>query len=122
MSTDSKPLTLLKAYRIAYNLDANKICVRAAISRPYLTRLEQGAVPTADVALRVVQALRDKECVRIAQPSAQPNTNKIEMLEHARRLIEIAQEKHTDFAEGIQEVHLLYPSRYQEGVIEHGHS
>lgn len=116
MATDSKPLTLLKAYRIVNNLDTNKICTKADISRPYLTRLEQGAIPSPDIAERLVKVLKDQDCARATQPSAQ--SAKIEMLECARRLITTIAAQHPEFErEGIREIHLLYPARFQVGGL-----
>ncbi|PCE30072.1 helix-turn-helix domain-containing protein [Burkholderia ubonensis] len=121
MATDSKPLTLLKAYRLINNLDTNKICTKADISRPYLTRLEQGAIPSPEIAERLVSVLQDHDCARASQPSAQPA--KIELLQSARRLIDATTAKHPDFAlDGIREIHLLYPARYQVGTADHGNT
>lgn len=116
MATDTKPLTLLKAYRIVNNLDTNKICTKADISRPYLTRLEQGAIPSPEIAERLVKVLKDQDCARATQPSAQ--STKIEMLECARQLITSIAARHPEFVrEGIREIHLLYPARFQVGVV-----
>lgn len=121
MSTESKPLTLLKAYRIVHNLDTNKICERANISRSYLTRVEQGVTPSAEIAARLVQVLTDVDCVRASQPSNTPN--QVETLESARRLVERTKVLHEEFArEGIREIHLLYPKRYQAEGSEHGYA
>ena len=108
-----KPLTLLKAYRLANNLDTAKICLRADISRPYLTRLEQGSIPSPDIAERLVKVLRDADCVRdSSRPSENPQ--KIELLDAARRLIDVARTRDTEFAvHGVREIHLLYPERYR---------
>ncbi|SEI14462.1 helix-turn-helix domain-containing protein [Paraburkholderia hospita] len=120
MATETKPLTLLKAYRIVNNLDTTKICVKADISRPYLTRLEQGAIPSPEIAERLVKVLKDQDCARVSQPSAQSRRQqetKIEMMESARHLVSQTAEKHPEFArDGIREIHLLYPARFQEGV------
>jgi transcriptional regulator with XRE-family HTH domain len=108
-----KPLTLLKAYRVAQNLDTAKICLRADISRPYLTRLEQGSIPSPDIAERLVKVLRDADLVRdSSRPSENPQ--KIELLDAARRLIDAVRTRDAEFAEhGVREIHLLYPDRYQ---------
>jgi len=107
----TKPLTLLKAYRIANNLDTNKICIKADISRPYLTRLEQGATCSPDIAERLVKVLIDAECTRQAERSGNPL--KVEMLESAKRLIELTKAQDAEFSKfGIREIHLLYPERY----------
>ncbi|RKP47575.1 helix-turn-helix domain-containing protein [Trinickia fusca] len=119
MSTRPKPLTLLKAYRIANNLDTNKICEQARISRSYLTRVEQGATPSAEIAARLVRVLTSAECVRVPQRATTPT--RAESLESARRLLEQTKALHAEFAEqGIREIHLLYPQRYQAGVEDHG--
>jgi hypothetical protein len=103
MTIDSKPLTLLKAYRIVNNLDANKICELASISRSYLTRVE----------------LTNIDCVRTAQRASSPT--RVESLESAKRLLERIRALHAEFAkEGIREIHLLYPQRYQAGVDDRG--
>lgn len=108
-----KPLTLLKAYRVSQNLDTAKICLMADISRPYLTRLEQGSIPSPDIAERLVKVLRDPDCVRdSSRPSENPQ--KIELLDAARRLIDGIRTRDIEFAShGIREIHLLYPERYQ---------
>jgi transcriptional regulator with XRE-family HTH domain len=121
MTIDSKPLTLLKAYRIVHNLDTNKICEKAKISRSYLTRVEQGATPSAEIAARLVEVLKNLDCVRASPRSATPM--KLESLEGARRLVELTKTTHLEFEqEGIREIHLLYPQRYQSGVVDHGHA
>jgi transcriptional regulator with XRE-family HTH domain len=108
-----KPLTLLKAYRVAHNLDTAKICQRADISRPYLTRLEQGAIPSPDIAERLVKVLKNAECVRDSSRASE-NPQKIELLDAARRLIDVVRTSDPDFAaNGVREIHLLYPERYQ---------
>lgn len=118
MSAESRPLTLLKAYRIVHNLDTNKICEQAKISRSYLTRVEQGVAPSVEIAARLIKVLTNVDCVRAAQPS---NTrNQLETLESARRLVERTRALHAEFArEGLREIHLLYPKRYQSGEEEH---
>ncbi|RDU98739.1 helix-turn-helix domain-containing protein [Trinickia dinghuensis] len=118
MSVESRPLTLLKAYRIVHNLDTNKICEQAKISRSYLTRVEQGATPSAEIAARLVEVLTNVDCVRASQPS---NTrNQLETFESARRLLDRIKVLHTEFArEGLREIHLLYPKRFQLGEGEH---
>ncbi len=77
MAIASKPLTLLKAYRIVHNLDTNKICQKAEISRPYLTRLEQGAIPSPEIAERLVKILTDADCAgaRRDHQRNQPRSN-----------------------------------------------
>src|SRR5579863_3854396 len=104
-----KPLTLLKAYRVAHNFDTAKICLRADISRPYLTRLEQGSIPSPDIAERLVKVLSDADCVRdSSRPSENPQ--KLELLNAARRLIDVVRTRDTEFAaHGVREIHLLYP-------------
>lgn len=120
MANESKPLTLLKAYRIVNNLDTNKICEQARISRSYLTRVEQGATPSAEIAARLVEVLTNVNCVRASQPCATTPT-KAESLESARRLLDRTKALYAEFAEeGIREIHLLYPQRYQAGVEDHG--
>lgn len=118
MSVESRPLTLLKAYRIVHNLDTNKICEQAKISRSYLTRVEQGATPSAEIAARLVEVLTNVDCVRASQPS---NTrNQLETFESARRLLDRVKALHVEFArEGLREIHLLYPKRFQLGEDEH---
>lgn len=119
MTIDSKPLTLLKAYRIVNNLDANKICELASISRSYLTRVEQGATPSVEIAARLTQVLTNIDCVRTAQRTSSPT--RVESLESAKRLLERIKALHAEFAkEGIREMHLLYPQRYQAGVDDRG--
>lgn len=119
MTIDPRPLTLLKAYRLVNNLDANKICELASISRSYLTRVEQGATPSVEIAARLIQVLTNVDCVRTAQRSATPT--RVESLESAKRLVERVKALHIEFAqEGIREIHLLYPQRYQAGVDDHG--
>lgn len=119
MTIDSKPLTLLKAYRIANNLDANKICELASISRSYLTRVEQGATPSVEIAARLIGVLTNVDCVRTAQRSS--STIRGESLESAKRLLDRVKSLHAEFArEGLREIHLLYPQRYQAGVDDHG--
>ena len=121
MTTDSKPLTLLKAFRIVHNLDTNKICAQARISRSYLTRVEQGTTPSAEIAARLVEVLQKPDCVRASIRSATPT--QLESLEGAKRLIDRMKATHPEFAaEGIREIHLLYPQRYQAGVDEHVHA
>lgn len=110
----SPRLTLVKAYRIVHNLDTNKICEQAQISRSYLTRVEQGATPSAVIAARLVKVLTNTDSMRAAHPPA--TTAKAELLEAARRLVEYNKAAHPEFANGcIQEIHLLYPERYQAG-------
>lgn len=105
-------LTLLKAYRIVHNLDTSKICEQSQISRSYLTRVEQGATPSALIAARLVKVLTNADAVRAAHPPA--TTAKAELLEAARRLLAYNKAVHPEFANGcIQEIHLLYPERYQ---------
>ncbi|WP_144153328.1 helix-turn-helix domain-containing protein [Paraburkholderia sp. BCC1885] len=119
MTIDSKPLTLLKAYRIANDLDANKICEMASISRSYLTRVEQGATPSAEIAARLIGVLSNADCVRMARRASSPT--RVKSIERAKRLVERVKTLHAEFAqEGIREIHLLYPQRYQAGVDDRG--
>jgi len=107
-----KPLTLLKAYRVAHNLDTAKICLLADVSRSYLTRLEQGSIPSPDIAERLVKVLKDADCVRHSRPSEHPQ--KMELLDAARRWIDVVRTRDAEFAaHGVREIHLLYPERYQ---------
>ena len=107
-----KPLTLLKAYRVAHNLDTAKICTLADVSRSYLTRLEQGAIPHPDIAERLVKVLKNADCVRDSRPSEHPQ--KRELLDAARRWIDVVRLRDSEFAtHGVREIHLLYPDRYQ---------
>src|SRR5262245_6830948 len=95
---ETRRLTLLKAYRIIHNLDTNRICEQAGISRSYLTRVEQGATPSAEVAARLVQVLGNIADLRAAHTPS--TTARVELLEAARRLVEYNKATDADFAHG----------------------
>lgn len=95
-------LTPLKAFRIALNLDSDKICLHADISRSYLTRLEQGAIPSVEIAARIIGAIKSGECAR------EKTQRRAEVLEAASKMFETLGGE----LSALSEMHLLYPERF----------
>ncbi|MEX3917837.1 helix-turn-helix domain-containing protein [Paraburkholderia sp. BR10872] len=110
-------MTLLRAFRIFHNLDATKICQEATISRGHLTRLEQGSMPSPEVAEILVRVLNDVRC--LSAPQLRETELRRERLEEARIFIQHARRTHPNFKDGrLCEDHLLYPERYALELAE----
>lgn len=110
-------LTLLRAFRIFHNLDATKICQEATISRGHLTRLEQGSMPSPEVAEILVRVLNDVRA--LSAPQLRETELRRERLEEARIFIQHARRTHQNFKDGrLCEDHLLYPERYALELAE----
>jgi len=108
MTPAEATLTPLRAFRIALNLDSDKICAHADISRSYLTRLEQGAIPSVEIAERVVRAIKSGACSR------EKTQRRAEVLEPAEMFFSRLGGK----LEAFSEMHLLYPERFQANKPE----
>lgn len=110
-------LTLLRAFRIFHNLDATKICQEADISRGHLTRLEQGSVPSPEMAEILVRVLNDVPA--LSGPQLRETELRRERFEEARIFIERAYKTYVNFKDGrLCEDHLLYPERYALELAE----
>ncbi|MDR6398050.1 helix-turn-helix domain-containing protein [Herbaspirillum seropedicae] len=103
MSSSTVPLTPLKAFRIANNLDSDQIVQQAEISRSYLTRIEQGNVPSPDIAARMVVVLNSGKCARVHK------THREDALQEAKQFLSAI----PGWTGTLSEIHLLYPERYK---------
>jgi len=108
MTTSDKPLTALKAFRVARNLSPDKICAAAQISRSYYTRLEQGGVPAPEVAECMVRVLNSGDCQRDKQPTKSEQNEKL--LSTCENMLT----RLGGLFMPITEIHLLYPDRFHE--------
>ncbi|WP_167354368.1 helix-turn-helix domain-containing protein [Cupriavidus nantongensis] len=106
MSASDRPLTALKAIRVARNLSPDKLCEAAGISRSYFTRLEQGGVPTPEVAASLARILNSGTCGR--DKDGAPSEQKTKLLAACKELLD----RMGGVYMIVSEIHLLYPERF----------
>ncbi|CAN7783482.1 helix-turn-helix transcriptional regulator [Cupriavidus necator] len=112
MPASERPLTALKAIRLARNLSPDKLCEAAGISRSYFTRLEQGGVPTPEVAASLARILNSGTCGRDREGA--PSEQKTKLLAACKQLLE----RMGGVYMIVSEIHLLYPERFSERLPE----